>query len=79
MNVLVDARGLPPPEPFERAMEALADLSPGDILTVTLDRVPWPLFRILERDGHGFEWHDDGRGTVAVRIAAAGSELPEDD
>ena len=26
----VDARGLEPPEPFERAMEALADLQDGE-------------------------------------------------
>jgi uncharacterized protein (DUF2249 family) len=79
VNVLVDARGLPPPEPFERAMEALADLASDDTLIVSLDRVPWPLFRILERDGHDFGWCDEGRGVVTVRIAAAGAELPEED
>jgi uncharacterized protein (DUF2249 family) len=77
MNVFLDVRGLQPPEPFERAMESLADLGAGDTLTLVLDRVPHPLFRILERDGHEFEWHDDGLGRVAVRVAAPGADLPE--
>jgi uncharacterized protein (DUF2249 family) len=76
MNHMLDLRGLPAPEPFERALEALADLSADDTLTLVLDRAPHPLFRILDRDGHGFEWHDDGAGRVAVRIAAAGADLP---
>lgn len=76
MKHMLDVRGLPPPEPFERAMEALADLPSGDTLTLVLDRVPHPLFRILERDAHEFEWHDDGRGRVVVRIASGGADLP---
>lgn len=79
MNRLLDLRNLPPPEPFERAIEALADLAAGDTLTLVLDRAPHPLFRILERDGHGYEWHDDGAGRVTVRIASAGAGLPAGD
>lgn len=77
MNLVLDVRGLPPPEPFERVMVALADLAAGDTLTLMLDRVPHPLFRILERDGHGFGWHDDGKGTIVVQIAAAGEALSQ--
>lgn len=77
MNVMLDVRGLQPPEPFERAMEALADLAPQDTLTLLLDRVPHPLFRILERDGHAYAWREDGHGAVAVRIAAAGASLSQ--
>lgn len=65
---LIDARGLEPPEPFERAMEALADLEPGQQFTLLLDRMPHPLLRLLERDGyrHDVTFRDDG--TVAVVI-----------
>ena len=58
----VDARGLEPPEPFERAMEALADLPPGGQFTLLIDRMPHPLLRILERDGYRHEagFRDDG-------------------
>ncbi|THF58083.1 DUF2249 domain-containing protein [Pseudothauera rhizosphaerae] len=64
---LVDARGLEPPEPFELAMEALADLPRGAVLTLLLDRTPWPLLRILDRDGVRYEYEvrDDA---VEVRI-----------
>jgi uncharacterized protein (DUF2249 family) len=70
MNMpIVDARGLEPPEPFERAMEALADLQPGQQFTLVLDRMPHPLLRMLDRDGyrHDVSFRDDG--AVAVLIA----------
>jgi TusA-related sulfurtransferase len=68
MDVRIDARGLEPPEPFERAMEALADLPPGDTLTLILDRMPYPLFRILDRDGMKYESEVRDDGGVEVRI-----------
>ena len=49
MNMpIVDARGLEPPEPFEHAMEALANLQAGEQFTLLLDRMPHPLLRLLE-------------------------------
>jgi TusA-related sulfurtransferase len=67
--VVVDARGLEPPEPFERAMEALADLPRGGELTLLLDRMPHPLLRMLDRDGyrHQAAFRDDG--AVEIHIA----------
>lgn len=66
---IVDARGLEPPEPFERAMEALTDLPPGGNFVLLLDRMPHPLLRILERDGYRHEatFRDDG--AVEIRIS----------
>lgn len=51
---IVDARGMEPPVPFEMAMEAVADLAPGQAVTLLLDRMPHPLFRILDRDGYRY-------------------------
>ncbi|MCK9260145.1 MAG: DUF2249 domain-containing protein [Azoarcus sp.] len=51
---IVDARGMEPPVPFEMAMEAVADLAPGQTVTLLLDRMPNPLFRILDRDGYRY-------------------------
>lgn len=68
MEHFVDGRGLEPPEPFERCMEALVDLPSGDTLVVLLDRVPYPLFRILDRDGIGYEHQIRDDGAVEVRI-----------
>ena len=64
----VDARGLEPTEPFERAMEALADLPPGGQFTLLIDRMPHPLLRILERDGYRHEagFRDDGAVEILI-------------
>ena len=53
--IVVDTRGLEPPEPFERAMEALVDLKPGESIRLLLDRMPHPLLRMLNRDGYRHE------------------------
>lgn len=67
-TAIIDARGLEPPEPFERAIEALANLEAGQQFTLLLDRMPHPLIRMLERDGYRHEvtFRDDG--TVALII-----------
>lgn len=78
MNIVVDVRGLEPPEPFERAVEALADLAPDQLLVLRLDRVPYPLLRILDRDGCRYDWRDDGADGVTVRITPPGMQLPEE-
>ena len=49
---VVDARGLEPPEPFERAMEGLMALGKDEEMLLILDRMPHPLLRILDRDGY---------------------------
>ena len=50
----LDVCRLEPPEPFERVMEALDRLGPGDTLKVVIDRRPVPLFRVLERNGYAY-------------------------
>jgi uncharacterized protein (DUF2249 family) len=67
---LVDARGLEPPQPFELVMEALADLQSGERITVLLGRLPWPLFRALERDGYKYEYRIRDDGVVEIGITA---------
>ncbi|TAH44867.1 MAG: DUF2249 domain-containing protein [Betaproteobacteria bacterium] len=66
--VVVDVRGLEPPEPFERAMEALTALPAGDELTLLLDRMPYPLLRLLDRDGYRHEDAVRDDGVVEIRI-----------
>ena len=65
---IVDARGLEPPEPFERAMEALAELQPGQQFTLLLDRMPHPLLRMLDRDGYRNEANIRDDGAVEILI-----------
>ena len=52
MPVVIDARDLEPPEPFERVMEALCELSPASEILLILNREPFPLYRVLERNGY---------------------------
>jgi len=66
--IVIDARNLEPPEPFERVMEALGDLAPGDRIKLILNREPHPLYRVLERNGYAYEatWFDDGRCEIEI-------------
>lgn len=51
---VLDVCNLEPPEPFERVMDALDRVGPGDRLRVRIDRRPVPLFRALERNGFAY-------------------------
>ena len=59
----LDVRGLQPPEPLERVLEALDGLGPDDRIVVKFDRRPVPLYRILERNGYVY---DEAPGTDAL-------------
>ncbi len=54
MELLVDAREMQPPEPFERTMEALDRIGPGDEVVLWLYRRPEPLFNVLQRNGYRY-------------------------
>ncbi len=76
--IRIDARGLEPPEPFERTMEALCELQPGDEILLIIDREPRPLYRVLDRNGYAWQstYHDDGRFEVVIR-PRAGARSPK--
>ena len=67
-DLIVDGRGLEPPEPMERVLEALDSIGPGERIRFVMDRDPVPLYRILDMNGyrHATEYRDDG--TVEVLI-----------
>ncbi|CAG0125244.1 hypothetical protein RHDC2_00906 [Rhodocyclaceae bacterium] len=48
----LDARGLPPPEPMQRALETLESLQPGEQLRMLLHREPFPLYNLLRERGY---------------------------
>jgi len=68
---VLDARDLPPPEPMQRTMEALAGLAPGGELVLLLYREPFPLYAVLAREGftHRTELADDGTYSIHIRRA----------
>lgn len=67
--IRIDARGLEPPEPFERVMEALGEIEPGGEVLLIINREPNPLYGVLERNG--YSWNttrfDDGRFEILIR------------
>lgn len=65
---VIDARGLLPPEPLERTLEALETLATEAELVVLLDREPLPLYGILERNGYAHDTRIRPDGVVEVRI-----------
>lgn len=50
-DLTLDVRGLPAPQPLEECLEALDTLKPGEHLLLLIDREPYPLYAILDRDG----------------------------
>jgi uncharacterized protein (DUF2249 family) len=62
-EVIVDARGLEPPQPMQRILEALASLPEGATLLARTDRRPMLLYPKLEERGYRYETREtDGDG-----------------
>ena len=58
----LDLRGLDPPEPMRRALEAVEGLTAGEAIEIVTDREPLLLYRELARRGHSYvaESRSDG-------------------
>ena len=53
-EITLDVRGMEPPEPLEKVLEAIGDFVPGDKLRLVIDCRPLPLYRILERNAFAY-------------------------
>ena len=71
---IVDARGLQAPEPFERVVDALSELSLGDQLKLLINQEPRPLYRFLERNRYAYKTESfaDGRFEILIWELPAG-------
>ncbi|MDD5296654.1 MAG: DUF2249 domain-containing protein [Rhodocyclaceae bacterium] len=69
--IVVDARGLPPPEPMERTLSALDDLVEGQEVLLLLYREPFPLYGILQRNGYAHRVESTQDGTFQIYIRRA--------
>jgi uncharacterized protein (DUF2249 family) len=67
-GIVVDVRGLEPPQPLLRVLEALDRLPAGSELEVRLDRRPVLLYPQLEDRGFEHETSEPAPGLVRVRI-----------
>ncbi len=73
-EIVIDVRGLEPPEPMVRTLETLESLPAGTVLIQLNDRLPQFLLPILAERGFRHEAEDMSDGGVRVRISRAGSE-----
>jgi tRNA 2-thiouridine synthesizing protein A len=67
---LLDNRGLQPPEPMVRVLQALEE-NPRECLEVLNDRPPLFLYPILEERGYRWETEEQADGSVRIRISPA--------
>jgi TusA-related sulfurtransferase len=64
----LDNRGLEPPEPMVRILDAVKDLEDGDQVVALMDREPFLLYPELTR--RGLEWdleQDDENFVLTIR------------
>lgn len=64
----LDVRGLPPPEPFERIIQALEKLPGGEGLHVLIHREPYPLYDMLRDMGHTWQTRELTDGNFEIQI-----------
>jgi hypothetical protein len=68
--VVLDVRGLEPPEPMQRTLEALAELPAGGTLIQLNVRVPQMLLPQLDARGYSYTVHTEAADRVRVVIHA---------
>jgi len=64
----LDNRGLTPPEPMVRVLEAVELLGDDEVLEVFNDRRPMFLYPLLDERGLAYETEELPEGLVRVRI-----------
>ena len=71
---IIDARAMQHPEPFERVVEALAELPVGEQLQLIIHQEPRPLYRFLERNRYAYKVQAfaDGRFEILIWELPAG-------
>lgn len=67
----IDARGLEPPEPMEKVLQALALLRPGQTIRLLLHREPFPLYPLLADRGYRHDTQMDVDGSYVILIRRA--------
>lgn len=67
-EVELDVRYLDPPEPMERAIDALDRLGPGDTLRMLIHREPHPLYQVLRESGFSYTVRQQPDYTYVILI-----------
>ncbi len=69
--VTVDARGLEPPQPMVRILEALGTLGDSATMRAHTDRRPMHLYSLLEERGYTAQTQPAGDGSFVTDIRRA--------
>jgi TusA-related sulfurtransferase len=72
-EILLDARGLEPPEPMEKVLQTLALLRPGQTIRMLLHREPFPLYPILAERGYRHDTRMEADGSYVILITQVGT------
>lgn len=67
-EIVLDVRGMEPPEPLERVLETVDLFTPGDRLKVIINCRPLPLFRMLERNGYAYREEPGAESLYEITI-----------
>jgi len=67
-ELVLDVRGMEPPEPLERVLETVDRFVPGDRLKLIIDCRPLPLFRMLERNGFAYREEPGAESLYEITI-----------
>ncbi len=67
-DILVDARGLAPPEPLERVLAALDRRRRGQRVRLLLHREPYPLYTLLGQMGLAYKVQAQPAGDFEILI-----------
>jgi len=67
--LVVDVRGLAPPQPMRRVLAALDDLAPGQQLEIVHDRRPMLLYPLLAEQGCEHTTDESEPGVVRIRVS----------
>ncbi|WP_186576533.1 DUF2249 domain-containing protein [Aquibacillus kalidii] len=70
--MILDNRGLQPPQPMMRTLAALEELEAGQQLKIINDRRPMFLFAELDEQGHVYEVEEQEDGSFAITITKQG-------
>ena len=68
-EIVVDGRGLEPPEPMERVLAALDEAQPGQQVRFLIHRQPYPLYDILRSHHYAYETIAGAAGGFEILIS----------
>ncbi|AIE61490.1 DUF2249 domain-containing protein [Bacillus methanolicus] len=66
--MILDNRGLEPPQPMMRTLAALETLKDGETLTIINDRRPMFLYEQLDELGYSYETAERNDGSFQITI-----------